>query len=417
VQFAEGSTSAITWGAGMLRSQSLRSVFFLLTFFALLVFGGCGSEGPKNSQTGAPPPTVQVAIAQQRDVSLTSEWIATMDGFVNSRIQSHVTGYLIRQNYREGSVVHKGELLFEIDPRPFQATLDQSKAQLTQAQAQVIQAQAQLAKAQQDVARDTPLAEAKAIAQSELDDDLQAKAGAAAAVAAAQAAVEAARATVEQAELNLSFTKITSLVDGVAGIAQAQIGDLVSPTTVLTSVSQVDPIKVYFPISEQDYLRAQKTHIDGNAGQVLPLAGVPLTLLLADGSTYPFSGKVLWTDRQVDTSTGTIRVAAAFPNKSGVLRPGQYGRVRAVTESHKNAVLAPQAAVTELQGTFQAAVVGPDNKVIIQNIQVGSQVGSDWIVTQGIAAGDRVIVGGMQYARPGVTVNPQPVTTTPVGGR
>jgi membrane fusion protein (multidrug efflux system) len=358
-----------------------------------------------------------VVVVQQRDVSLASEWIATMDGFVNSQIHSQVTGYLIRQNYREGSVVHKGQLLFEIDPRPFQATLDQIKAQLAQAKAQVVQAQAQLAKTEQDVNRDAPLAAAKAIAQSEMDNDLQARAGAAAAVTASQATVGATQAAVEQAELNLSFTKITSLVDGVAGIAQAQIGDLISPTTILTSVSQVDPIKVYFPISEQDYLRAQKAHVNGSAGQVLPLAGVPLTLLLADGSTYPFSGKVLWTDRQVDTSTGTIRVAAAFPNASGVLRPGQYGRVRAVTETRHNAVLVPQAAVTELQGTFQAAVVGPDNKVTIQNIQVGSLVGSDWVVTQGINAGDRVIVGGMQYARPGATVNPQPVSTTPAGGR
>jgi membrane fusion protein (multidrug efflux system) len=401
----------------MSRSQSLRSSFLFFALFSLLGFGGCQSDAQKNSQAGSPPPTVQVAVVQQRDVSLTSEWIATMDGYVNSQIQPQVTGYLICQNYREGSVVHKGQLLFEIDPRPFQATLDQSKAQLVQAQAQVVQAEAQLVKTQQDVTRDTPLAEAKAIAQSQMDDDLQAKNGAAAAVASTRAVVGAARAAVEQAELNLSFTKIVSLVDGVAGIAQAQIGNLVSPTTVLTSVSQVDPIKVYFPMGEQDNLKAQKARISGKAGQVLPLEGVPLTLVLADGSTYPSSGKVLWTDRQVDTSTGTIRVAAAFPNNSGVLRPGQYGRVRAVTEMRHNAVLVPQAAVSELQGTFQAAVVGPDNKVSIQNIQVGSQVGSDWIVTQGLATGDRVIVGGMQFARPGATVNPQPVPTTPAGGR
>jgi membrane fusion protein (multidrug efflux system) len=389
----------------------------LFMIFPAASLVGCGSDGKNNSQAGAPPPTVQVAVVQQRDVSLTSEWIATMDGFVNSQIQSHVTGYLIRQDYREGSVVHKGELLFEIDPRPFQATLDQSKAQLLQAGAQVAQAKAQLAKAEQDVNRDLPLAAAKAIAQSELDNDLQAKAGALAAVAAAEAAVEAARAAVQQAQLDLSFTKITSLVDGVAGIAQAQLGDLVSTTTVLTSVSQVDPIKVYFPMSEQDYLLAQKVRINGRGGQVLPLEGVSLTLLLADGSTYPFPGKVLWTDRQVDTSTGTIRVAAAFPNKSSVLRPGQYGRVRAVTDMRHNAVLVPQAAVTELQGSFQVAVVGPDNKVKIQNIQIGAQVGSEWIVTQGLESGDRVIVGGMQYARPGAVVNPQPVSTTPAGGR
>lgn len=409
----------------MLRSQSLRSDFLLLTLFASIGFSGCGADAQKTSQAGAPPPpTVQVATIQQRDVALTSEWIATMDGFVNSQIQPHVTGYLIKQNYREGSVVHKGELLFEIDPRPFQAALDQSKAQLVQAQAQVVQSQAALAKAQQDVTRDTPLAEAKAIAQSEMDNDLQAKNGAAAAVAASQASVGAAKATVEQSELNLSYTKIVSLVDGVAGIALAQVGDLVSPTTLLTSVSQVDPIKVYFPMGEQDYLKAQKIRIAGKSGQVLPLQGVALTLLLADGSTYPSSGKVLWTDRQVDTSTGTIRVAAAFPNPSGVLRPGEYGRVRAVTENRHNAILVPQAGVTELQGTYQAAIVGADNKVTVQNIQVGSQVGSDWIVNQGVNAGDRVIVGGMQYARPGATVTPVPVppatpspTGTSAGGR
>jgi RND family efflux transporter MFP subunit len=404
----------------MLRGLWLRGMCLLFVGFLAAILSGCGGDAKSASQAGAPPPTVQVAVVQQRDVSLASEWIATMDGYVNSQIQPQVTGYLIRQDYREGSVVHKGQLLFEIDPRPFQAALDQFKAQLVQAEAQVVQAQAQLVKAQQDVTRDTPLAEAKAIAQSQMDDDLQARNGAAAAVASFQATVGAARAAVEQAELNLSFTKIVSLVDGVAGIAQAQIGNLVSPTTVLTSVSQVDPIKVYFPMGEQDYLKAQKAHIGGTAGQVLPLEGVPLTLILADGSTYPSTGKVLWTDRQVDTTTGTIRVAAAFPNKSGVLRPGQYGRVRAVTENRHNAILVPQAAVTELQGTFQTAVVGPDNKVTIQNIQVGSQVGADWIVTQGVNAGDHVIVGGMQYARPGATVTPVPAPATaaaPAGGR
>ena len=413
----------------MLRSQSLRSDLLLLALFASLAFSGCGADAQKTSQAGAPPPpTVQFAVVQQKDVALTSEWIATMDGFVNSQIQPHVQGYLIKMNYREGSFVHKGELLFEIDPRPFQAALDQSKAQLVQAEAQVVQAQAQLVKTQQDVTRDTPLAEAKAIAQSQMDDDLQAKNGAAAAVASSQANVGAARAAVETNELNLSYTKIVSLVDGVAGIALAQVGDLVSPTTLLTSVSQVDPIKVYFPMGEQDYLKAQKIRIGGKSGQVLPLQGVPLTLLLADGSTYPQPGKVLWTDRQVDTSTGTIRVAAAFPNASGVLRPGEYGRVRAITENRHNAILVPQAGVTELQGTFQAAVVGADNKVTIQNIQVGSQVGADWIVTQGLNPGDHVIVGGMQYARPGATVTPVPVpaatpapaatqSSSPAGGR
>jgi membrane fusion protein (multidrug efflux system) len=349
---------------------------------------------------------VQVAVVEHRDVSLTSEWIATMDGFINAQIKPQVSGYLIRQNYREGSFVRKGAVMFEIDPRPFQAVLDQSQGQVAQNQAQVIQAQAQLAKTTQDVARDTPLAQAKAIAQSQLDNDLQAKAGAEAAVVAARAAVTAARAAVEQAQLNLSFTKIVSLVDGVAGIAQAQIGDLVSTNSILTSVSQVDPIKVYFPMSEQDYLRAQKIGTHAASVQSTPLKGVPLTLVLANGDIYPHPGEVLWTDRQLDPSTGTIRVAAAFPNPGNILRPGEYGRVRAVTEERRGALLVPQAAVTELQGGYQVAVVGSDNKVRVQNVRAGSQVGSDWIINHGLEVGDRVVVGGIQYARQGATVSP-----------
>lgn len=381
----------------------------VLAIFVVLGVNGCRGAAESSAQGGGFVPTVQVAPVQQRDVPLTSEWIASMDGYVNAQIQPHVSGYLVRQDYREGSFVHKGDVLFEIDPRPFQAALDQSKGQLAQAEAQINQAQAQLAKSSQDVGRDTPLAQAKAIAQSQMDDDLQAKAGAAAAVVAAEAATTAAKAAVEQAQLNLSFTKIVSLVDGVAGIAQAQIGDLVSTSTVLTSVSQVQPIKVYFSMSEQDYLRSRE--VKGSAA-VPPLEGVPLTLLLADGSTYPEKGKVLWTDRQVDQSTGTIRVAAAFPNKNNVLRPGEYGRVRAVTATQHDAFLVPQAGVTELQGTYQVALVEPDNKVKIQPVQVGPQVGSDWIITQGVGASDRVVVGGIQYARPGATVKPEAAPAT-----
>lgn len=399
----------------MLRSHQLRSSAALSV--VLLIFGlnGCRSGAEDAIRGAGAAPTVQVAVVQRRDVPLTTEWIASLDGYVNAQIQPHVSGYLVRQNYREGSFVHKGEVLFEIDPRPFQAAFDQSQGQLAQAQAQINQAQAQLAKASQDVARDTPLAQAKAIAQSELDDDLQAKAGAAAAVTAAQAATTAAKAAVEQAQLNLSFTQITSLVDGVAGIAQAQIGDLVGTSTILTSVSQVQPIKVYFSMSEQDYLRTQKGHAAKSGAPILPLDGVPLTLLLADGSVYPHTGKVLWTDRQIDTSTGTIRVAAAFPNADNILRPGQYGRVRAVTDNRHDALLVPQAAVTELQGTFQVAVVGPDNKVKIQPVQVGPQVDSNWIITQGVNPSDRVMVGGMQYARPGAVVNPEVAPASPEG--
>jgi membrane fusion protein (multidrug efflux system) len=212
--------------------------------------------------------------------------------------------------------------------------------------------------------------------------------------------------------LNLSFTKIVSLVDGIAGIAKAQIGDLVSASSLLTSVSQVDPIKVYFPMSEQDYLRAQKIGTVAASIQSMPLKGVPLTLVLANGDIYPHTGEVLWTDRQVDPSTGTIRVAAAFPNPGNILRPGEYGRVRAVTEERPGALLLPQAAVTDLQGVNQVAVVGGDNKVRIQNVQIGSQVGADWIVNQGLEVGAHVVVGGIQFARQGATVNPMLVAAT-----
>lgn len=393
----------------MLRNDRLRLGFFVVIGLFVAGLNGCSSGTNAADPANAPAPTVQVAVVQQRDVPLTSEWIASLDGYVNAQIQPHVSGYLVRQDYREGSLVHKGEVLFEIDPRPFQAALDEAQGQLAQAQAQINQAQAQLAKAAQDVTRDTPLAQAKAIAQSQLDDEQQAKSGAAAAVTAAEAATAAAKAAVEQAQLNLSFTKITSLVDGVAGIAQAQIGDLVGTSTVLTSVSQVQPIKVYFSMSEQDYLRTQEKRAAKSAGQSVPLDGVPITLVLADGSVYPHTGKVLWTDRQVDQSTGTIRVVAEFPNPDSVLRPGEAGRVRAVTDTRRGALLVPQAAITELQGTSQVALVGSDNKVKIQPVQVGPQVGSDVIVTQGVNVSDRVMVGGMQYARPGAPVNPEVV--------
>jgi membrane fusion protein (multidrug efflux system) len=393
----------------------------LLIGLLTLALSGCSTPAETRPQAAAPPPTVQFAAVGQRDVTLTSEWIGSMDGYVNARIQPHVSGYLVRQNYREGSFVHNGEVLFEIDPRPFQASLDQtraqfaqSKSQQSQAQAQVIQAKAQLAKAEQDVKRDTPLAEARAIAQSKLDDDMQARAGAAAAVsaaeataAAAQSAVAAAQAAVEQAELNLSFTKITSLVDGVAGLAQAQIGDLVETTTVLTSVSQVDPIKVYFPISEQDYLRDHKNR---NGEGSAPLSGVPLTLVLSDGSVYPRQGKVLWADRQIDTGTGTIRVAAAFPNPGNVLRPGQFAKVRASSGTRQGALLVPQAGVTELQGNYQVAVVNRENKIEVRPVKIGAQVEGNWIVEEGVSSGDRVVVGGLQRAVPGTLVNPVAVS-------
>lgn len=371
-------------------------VFSLLTAAALLSCGGC------QSNQASPPAPLDVGVVDvvQKDVPIYGEWVATLDGYVNAQIQPQVTGYLIKQNYKEGSFVRKGDVLFEIDPRPFQAVLDQAKAQLAQAEAQ-------LGKTQLDVDRDTPLAKERAIAQSQLDNDIQAN-------LAAKAAVKSAQAQVEQSELNLGFTHVTSLVDGIAGIAQVQIGNLVSPTTVLTSVSQVNPIKAYFPISEQEYLRLAE-RINAHTQQQVPTDAPPLDLILADGSLYPQKGWVLLTDRQVDVTTGSIRIVSAFPNPKNILRPGQFGRVRAATTMRQGALLIPQRAVTELQGTYQVAVVGSDNKVSIRLVKVGERVGTLWIIEEGLKPGERVVVEGVQKVRGGAIVNPKLIAPTAVG--
>jgi RND family efflux transporter MFP subunit len=368
----------------------------LLAAAALLLCGGCQSK-----QAAPPtPPDVGVVDVVQQDVPIYGEWVATLDGYVNAQIQPQVTGYLIKQNYKEGSFVRKGDVLFEIDPRPFQAVLDQVRALLAQAEAQ-------LGKTQLDVDRDTPLAKERAIAQSQLDNDIQAN-------LAAKAAVKSGEAQVEQSELNLGFTHVTSLVDGIAGIAQVQIGNLVSPTTVLTAVSQVNPIKAYFPISEQEYLRLAD-RINAHAQQQVPTDDPPLDLILADGTIYPERGRVLLTDRQVDVTTGSIRIVSAFPNPKNILRPGQFGRVRAATTTKQGALLIPQRAVTELQGTYQVAVVASDNKVSIRLVKVGERVGTLWIIEEGLKPGERVVVEGVQKVRGGVIVNPKPIGPTAEG--
>jgi membrane fusion protein (multidrug efflux system) len=320
-----------------------------------------------------------------------SEWVATLDGYVNAQIRPQVSGYIIKQDYKEGSLVRKGQVLFEIDPRLFKAALDRAKGDL-------MQAQAQLGKSTLDVERDTPLTEGKAIAQSQLDNEIQAKLG-------AQAAVESGRAAVEQAELNLEFTKVTSLVDGIAGIAQVQIGNLVGPNSVLTSVSQVDPIKAYFPISEQEYLRTQQK---SGASATISFFGNSLELILADGSIYPHKGKILLADRQVDPSTGTIRIVAAFPNPGNILRPGQYGRMRVETSMKKGALLLPQSAVAQSQGGYQAAVVGSDHKVRMRTVKPGETVGTMRVIDEGVKPGDQVVVEGLQKIREGTLVTPKP---------
>jgi len=340
----------------------------------------------------APPPVdVQVIAVEQKDVPIVREWVGSLDGSVNAQIRAQVSGYLVKQDYKEGSAVRQGDPLFEIDPRPFAAALAQAEAQLSQAQAQ-------LGKAELDVKRYTPLAENKSISQEELDNAVQARLA-----AAAQAA--AARATVEQARLNLGFTHIVSPVDGIAGLVQAQIGDLVGPGAgVLTTVSTVDPIKAYFPISEQAYLEFRRRD-PGAPG--IP-AGLEFNLILSDGSAYPRKGTLFAIDRQVDGNTGTLRVAALFPNPDGLLRPGQFARVRAVVSVAKGALLVPARALTELQGGYQLATVDAGNQVHVLTVKIGAQIGAQTIVETGLHAGDRVVAEGIQKARDGAVVNPLP---------
>jgi membrane fusion protein, multidrug efflux system len=381
-------------------------------------------------------PEVEVARVEQKDVPIYSEWIGTLDGMVNAVITAQVSGYLLRQVYREGSFVRKGELLFEIDPRPFKAVVDQTKGELAKAQAQLTQAdggllqsQAQLAqseanqgKAQLDVNRYTPLARKQAITEQELDNAVQVnlaakaqvKASSAgvetakAAIVAAKAAVAAAEAAVETAELNLGFTKITSLIDGIAGIAQTQVGNLVSPTSgPLTTVSTVDPIKVYFNPTEREYLNFTRTNPTQSQRDAAN-SRFELELILADGATYPRKGRFFVADRQVDQRTGTIRVAGTFPNPGDILRPGQYARVRTVTSLRKGALLVPQRAVTELQDIYQVAIVGGDNKMSIRAVKVGDRVGPLWIIEEGLNPGERVVAEGAQKVRTDVVVNPKP---------
>ena len=364
----------------------------------LLFLDGC--DGSKAASVPAPP-VVQVATVVQQDTPIYSEWVATLDGYVNAQIQPRVAGYVIKQNYKEGSVVGKGEVLFEIDPRPFKAALDQAKAQLAQAEAQ-------LGKASLDVQRDTPLAQARAIAQSQLDTEIQAKLG-------AQATVLAAKANVEQAGLNVEFTKVTSLVTGIAGIALVQIGGLVGPSSVLTSVSQVDPIKAYFTVSEQEFTDFHRRFPTQKSVEE-QRRRMPLQLLLADGTVYEHPGTIYFADREVNPATGAIRIAGVFANPNNLLRPGGYGRVRASAKTQAGALLVPQRAVIELQGSYQVAVVGSDNKVSIRPVTVGERVGRLWIVTEGLKAGESVIVEGLMKVRDGATVKPVSADSTKAGG-
>jgi RND family efflux transporter MFP subunit len=378
--------------------------------------------------TPPPPPEVQVADVEQRDLPVHHEWIGTLNGLVNAAINAEVTGYLLRQDYAEGSFVHKGQLLFEIDPRPFQAAVDQAagqlaqaRAQVTQAQAVLVQAQAQLLssqanqrKSQLDEEKYKPLFEDKAVTRQDLDNAVQTNQSNEAQVSAskaqvetskaqieaARAAVKTAEANLETANVNLGFTRLTSLIDGIAGAATVQVGNLVAPSSpAVTTVSTLDPVKAVFTVSEQEYLslaRADSLH------------HLQLKLILADGSTHPHDGRFSFADRQVDPNTGAIQMTALFPNPGNILRPGQYGMVRAVVGESKSALLVPQPAVTELQGGYEVVVVGGDNKVVTRQVQVGERVGTLWVITSGLKPGEHVVVEGQQKLRSGMRVQPKP---------
>jgi membrane fusion protein (multidrug efflux system) len=355
---------------------------------------------------------VQVVKATQQDVPVVGEWVAQTDGYVNAQIQPQVSGYLIKQDYKEGSQVSKGQVLFEIDPRPLQATLDQAKGQLAQTKGALGQQQAQLELAKINVQRDTPLAQAHAIAQSTLDTELKTQQTDEAAVVSAQANIASAQAQVESAELNLGFTKVRSLITGVAGQAQLQVGNLVSTSSVLTSVSQLNPIKVYFAISEQEYLALSQRVKNGHGDLLNAGSAIPLKLTLTNGQVYPQTGHIIFVDRGVSAQTGSIRLAAEFANPGNLLRPGQFGRVSAQTQVLHNAVVIPQRAVTELQGMNQVIVVGADNVAHVRTVQLGTQIntpaGQSIVIVSGLQAGDTVVTEGLDKVKDGTKVVPQP---------
>ena len=362
--------------------------FFLA--LALVLSAGCGGKDEKDKKNAGPPPPAAVIVAPvvQRDVPVSKEWIGTTDGNVNAEIRPKVDGYLLRRNYPEGSLVRQGQLLFEIDPRQSQAALQQTQADLEQARAN-------LAKAHQDVVRFQPLVAQKAISQQELDNALSAE-------RAAKAAMDARQAAVHEARLTSNWARVTSPITGIAGVAQQQVGNLVSPTTVLTTVSQCDPIRVQYPLSETEYLHLQERL------QKNPAAAREdnLELVLVDGSVFPHKGHVLFAGRQVDVKTGTISMVALFPNPGNELRPGQFAKVRAVTEVKKGALLVPQRAVNELQGAFQVAVVGGDDTAEIRTVQAGQRVGKMWVIDSGLQPGDRVVVEGFSRVKSGAKVKP-----------
>ncbi len=366
--------------------------------FALILLAGLLAVHCSKGPSEAPqPPVVEVMPVIQQDVPIHHEWVGTLDGTVNATIRAQVQGYLVRQNYRDGELVKKGQILFEIDPRNFQATLDQAMGQLAANQARWATAKANLA-------RIKPLADLNAVSKKDLDDATGMEQSARASVLSAQAAVD-------KAKLQLEFTRVISPVDGIAGLAKAQIGDLVGPGAMeeLTTVSTVDPIKAYIQVSEQEYLQASR-----HAGP--RKARLNAELILADGSIYPHRGAFAFADRQIDVKTGTMRVATTFPNPGNILRPGQYGKIRVAVTTRKGALLVPQRAVMEMQGNHLVTVVGPGNKADVRPVRAGSRIDSLWVVEEGLQPGETVVVEGIMKVRPGMTVVPKPYAPGPPGG-
>lgn len=375
---------------------------FLPCLILALTLIGCDNKAKEEQRLAAaaapPPPVVLVANVTQQDVPIYYEWVGTLDGMVNAQILAQVTGYLIKQYYNEGDVVKKGQLLYEIDPRPFQASLDQAMGNLARQEALLVTARL-------DMQRIQRLLPENAVSVRDRDNAVGREAQ-------AQAEVVAAKAAVENARLQLGFTKILSPIEGIAGLSKAQLGNLVGPGSaneILTTVSKVDPIRAYAPMSEQQYLwfarRTQK-----NGGKDEP---PPSEMLLADGTLYPYPGKFFFANRQVDVKTGTITVAILFPNPGNMLRPGQFARIRAAFKVKKDALLVPQRAVTEMQGRWRVAVIKPDDTVEIRTVKPAETIGALWVIDEGLNPGERVIVEGVQKARPGAKVVPKPFAEPP----
>ncbi len=360
--------------------------------FILAPIIGCSSKRTIAPETSTAT-TVEVVSVQPETVPIEGTWVATLDGYLNAQIQPQVSGYLISQNYREGSEVAKGQVLYQIDPKPFEATLQQAQGALEKVKAQ-------LALAEINVNRDTPLVTEHAISQSQLDTEVQQREQ-------AKAAFKAAEGNVASAKINLEFTEVHSLISGVAGQAQVQVGNLVGPSAVLTSVSQLNPIKAYFSISDREYLAlTQRSHENGK-GSLIGNDTVPLHLILSNNEVYPKPGRIMFVDRQMNAQTGAIRIAAEFPNPGNVLRPGQFGRVTTQTEVLSHAIVVPQEAVQEIQGAFQVFVVTNDRHAKLRNVTLGSQVGQRWVIQSGLSAGDVVVVNGMSNIKDGALVNPR----------